>query len=346
MSDKIISCNPTLVKSLILSGNMPEKYLENGFEKSLKQYETKFPVKKFFYDRTGTIPHFLKVDETKFRIPDINGFNMTFDQVAEKRAKELLALGKTINVSWSGGIDSTFTLLTLHHFAEDKSQVRVYGTYNSVLESGNFFDKFIFNKIPFDIHCTRSIENNYPIKPDEIYVTGSMGNDIINVEPVSGHRDQWMIFKDPSLNFKTQLSLRYEDALQDSNLEFLSEVIKKSPKKIETLQDLRWWVSFNFNWYNCISNSYIGGGPEKVNVIHSFFGSEDFQRWSMTNNDVATKTGDYSDERWQLREKITEYTGCDEFSKSKKNGVSVLSNFGNKWVFLLQDYSNIYTDTL
>jgi hypothetical protein len=62
----------------------------------------------------------------------------------------------------------------------------------------------------------------------------------------------------------------------------------------------------------------------------------------MTNNDPQTKIGDYSDERWQMREKITEYTGDPTYSKNKKNVLSVMSTFGEDWVFLLNDYSNVY----
>jgi hypothetical protein len=134
----------------------------------------------------------------------------------------------------------------------------------------------------------------------------------------------------------------YESILSENTLEFLNDSIKNSPRKIETLQDLRWWIQFAFNWNTTKSNCYIGVGPDRSRKIHSFFDSEDFQNWSITNTDVPTKVGDYSDERWQLRELIQEYIPASNYPKNKKNYTSVLSNFGKTWVFLMNDYSNIY----
>ena len=343
---KLIACSQTTVDSLLSVDKLPHKFLNDNHREIRARYQKHFPATKFFYDRTKTIPHFLDVDSEKYPIPDISGFNLSLDEVCERRAKELLSLGKVINVSWSGGIDSTFALLTLYYYANDKSQIRVYGTYNSVIESGNVFDKYINGKIPFDIHCNRSIGNNYPLKENEIYVTGSMGNDIFYPDNVKGARDSWMILKDNTLEFKDLLNQPYEHVLSDLNLEFLNDFIKKCPRKIETLQDLRWWVSFSFNWHTCGANSYIGIGADRAKQIHPFFGSDDFQRWSIVNTDQTTKTGDYTDERWQLRDKIAEYTGNSDYSKEKRNVVSVLSNFGNNWVFLMNDYSNVYLQDL
>lgn len=248
-------------------------------------------------------------------------------------------------MSWSGGLDSTFTLFSLAKYANDLSQIKVYCTYNSIIESGDLFDRHIKDKFKFEVKTNTSIENNYT-SADLIYVTGGMGNDIFYPGTRFGERDSWMKFIDPRTEFKYLLEQPYEKVLQESNLMFLEDFIKKSPRKIETLEDLRWWVSFSFNWYNCATNFYIGIGPEKSKRIHAFFESDDFQRWAMTNNDPVTKTGDYSDERWQLRESITEYTGCSKYSLNKKKSTSVLSQFGTEWLFLLNDYSNVYLQDL
>lgn len=344
--NKLISCNQTLINALILEDRLPERFLTEDYKSLHKKYTEEFPCNKFFFDRTLTVPHYLNVDSERYKIPDPTEFSLNFDEVSEKRAKELLSLGKVINVSWSGGLDSTFTLLTLLNFAEDKSQIKVYGTYNSVVESGNFFDNHINGKVQFDIHTTRSIEKNYPFRKNEIYVTGGMGNDLFYPELIAGNRDSWMIFKDKNADMAKVALEPYEKVLAEPNLEFLQEFIKKSPRKIETLQDLRWWVSFSFNWYNCRTNSYIGIGEERCNSIHPFFGSDDFQKWSMVNTDIPSKTGDFLDERWQIRDKIAEYTGSQQYSTSKRNAASVLSSFGTKWLFLMNDYSNVYLQDL
>lgn len=343
----ILTCNPILFNELLENDKIPKQFLTDNYKESYSNYKTNFTITKFFYDRSETIPYYLNVDKTKYPIPDCSNFNLSLNEVVESRAKELLALGKRINVSWSGGIDSTFVLFTLYNLAEDKSQIKVYGTYSSVIESGYMFDKYIRDKIEYDIHVNKPLKNNYICPDDEIFVTGSMGNDIFYPDIIPTARDAWIKFKDPSIhNVKNCATVSYKDILQDCTLEFLDSFIKKAPRKIETLQDLRWWVFFCFNWYSVKNNSYIGLDKSRADKIHAFFGSDDFQRWSMVNKEIVTKTGDYSDERWYLREKITEYTGDSFYSNNKKNTVSVLSSFGKDWLFLKNDYSNIYVKDL
>lgn len=341
----ILTCNPILTKQLIESDSLPKDFLAQNYKEIYSNYRENFPSNKFFYDRTGTIPHYLNVEKDICPIPEINGFNLSFDQVVEKRAKELLSLGKPINVSWSGGIDSTFVLLTLYHYAADKSQIKIYGTYNSVIESGYYFDHYVKDKIKYNIHTPKSLKNNYICPDNEIFVTGAMGNDLFAPGLVFGNRDSWMIFKIPK-ETPNIFNMRYQDVLHDNNIKFLEEFIKKSPRKIETLQDLRVWVSFSFNWYNCVTNFHIGIGRDRAEKVYAFFDSDDFQRWAMTHNDPQTKTGDYTDERWQMRDKITEYTGDPTYSINKKKVTSVMTTFGESWLFLLNDYSNIYLEDL
>lgn len=329
---------------------MPESYLNEGYLELYQKYDHCFNSTKFLYDRSGNTPHYLKIDPNAHPIPkDYKGFNLTFNEVAEKRCKELLALGKPINVSWSGGLDSTFVLFSLYHYATDKSQIKVYGTYNSIIESGDLFDKYIKDKFNFDIHVNTEYKNNYRNKPDEIFVTGGNGNSIFYQDCDYHPPDSWMRFKQDgskSEAIKYLADKHYSYGLRDYNLEFLHNTIINSPRKIETLQDLRWLVQFNFNWNTANINSYIGIGTERSKTVHTFFASEDFQKWSITNNDPPTKTGDYSDERWQQREWLTEVFGISSYAKHKKNYTSVLSSIDTDWVFILNDYSNVYISDL
>lgn len=346
---KIINCNQNLVDQIINSGKMPERYLADDYEQKYKKYKENFPIDgKFFYDRSGTIPHYLNVDAARNPIPSATNFNLSFSEVVETRAKQLLDLGKPINVSWSGGLDSTFILFTLLHYANDKTQIKVYGTYSSIIESGHMFDKYIKNTFKYDIHTNTSYENNYRnIPANEIVVTGSPGNDIFykDIDSPINKYDSWMRFRNPIDNpIFVYVDQPYEKVLDDSNLEFLEEFIKKSPRKIETLQDLRWWVCFCFNWYTTLYNTSVGVGPDIATKTHAFYNTDDFQLWSMYNKDPTTKVGDYSDDRWQLREMIAEYTGNDFYATKKTNFLSVLSTFGNEWLFLMNDYSNVYVN--
>lgn len=346
MTKSIITCNQIIVETLLINDKIPEQYLNQDYRNIFSRYQSSFKCNKFLFDRSKNTPHYLSVDDCIFTIPKDDNFNMSFDEVSILRAKQLLSLGKFINVSWSGGLDSTFVLFLLYSLADDKSQIKVYGTYNSILESGSLFEKFIRPNFEYDIHVNKSYKNNYPLV-DEIYVTGSMGNNLFYQDLNFWQPDSWMQFRTPCENpIEKYAEEPYDKVLREDIIEFLHNSITNSPRKIETLQDLRWWIQFAFNWHTTRANSYIELDRTKCSNIHAFFASDEFQLWSITNNDAKTKVGDYSDERWQLRDFIKEFTGDSYYSSNKKNQTSVLSSYHPEWVFLLNDHSNIYLQDL
>jgi len=343
----IINYNPTsfednLNQSLIKDISVYNRLKNNNFG-----------VNVCLIDRTQSIPHFLDIDYSYCPIPNDKTFNLDFHTVTKNRCIELLSLGKQINVSWSGGLDSTYVLFSLYNYADDKSQIKVYATYNSIIESGDLFDRFIKNKINYTIKpnytsFTKYSENNC------IYVTGSMSNQLFY------HGLTYNKNRDPILQFKDYTLHKIHDAydetlykvadlclgtvLTDDCLQFLEPLIQNSVKPISTIQDLRWYLNFNCYWYNVLTNAYVGLEKDKINRIHAFFNTDEFQLWSINNKDPVTKTGDYTDERWQIRETISEYIKDSYFSKNKKKITSVLSPLRSNWLYLSSDYSTIFYD--
>jgi hypothetical protein len=298
-----------------------------------------FSKKTPLVDRTQSIPHFLDIDYSYAPIPVNPNFNLDFNTIVKNRCLQLLSMGKQINVAWSGGIDSTFVLFCLHQYANDPEQVKVYCTYNSIIESGNLFDRFIKNKINYSIKVNTSVANNF-IDHDCIYVTGALSNQLFTQSLLHSKRDDILEFKD-NCNVYSTLDSCYKDVLTDSCLEFLHPVILKSVRPINTIQDLRWFMNFNFSWYNVLTHIFIGLDKSTINRIHAFFNTDDFQLWAIHNNDIATKTGDYTDDRWQLREAISNYTGDTYYSKNKNKFTSVMSPIPHNWLYLLNDQTSV-----
>ena len=338
---KILTYNTALVHSLIESKSLPEKFLNDNWEDIYaNSKKNNFSSNYFMYDRTGAIPHFLNIDETYSKIP--TGFtDKSFREICEDRAKELIALDKPINISWSGGIDSTFVLFCLYNFAKDKDQIKVYGTYNSVIESGYIFDRYIKDKIQYKIMVNPLHKSKYNV--GELYVTGQPSNLLFQPSlPYKSARDTILNIPNSEFIIKHALS-PIEDIIDDNILNFLEPSITKIGRPIKTLQDLRWFINFNFCWYSNTAHHSIGSNSS---TIIPFFDTDEFQRWSIYNKDTPTKIGDYSDERWQIRELIAEYTGDKLYAKNKRKNVSVLSPVDTKWLFLLNNYSNVYLEDL
>jgi len=331
---KILSYSPqtfsqTNQQSKLNDINLYTRLMENNFSKDT-----------FLVDRTQSIPHFLDIDYSYSPIPVNPNFKLDLNTIVKNRCLELLSTGKQIVVAWSGGIDSTFVLLALQHYANDPKQVTVYGTYNSIIESGDLFDRFIKDRMSYSIKVNTTASNNFTNK-DCVYVTGAMSNQLFTQSLLHSKRDYILKFKD-GYSVENTLDSFYKDVLTDSCLEFLELSILKIPRKIHTIQDLRWFMNFNFSWYNVLTSTLIGLDKDTADRVHAFFNTEDFQLWAIYNTDVATKTGDYSDERWQLREAITEYTGDSYYSNNKKKFTSVLSPTPHNWLYLLNDYTNVY----
>jgi hypothetical protein len=311
-------------------------YLSKEYTPELFQKYRNFGMdtQNLVYDRTSTIPHYINIKPNLAPIPTTKSFSKSFEQVIEERCVELLSLDKVINVVWSGGIDSTLALFALLKFANDKSQIRVYGTYSSILESGDMFDRYILPLgIEYKISVTKTKEFE---ETDQIYVTGFMGNQLFGPTDDFSKNSSVTLFHH-QFNYEDPLA-HYSKCITDEKLEFLKPMIEASPKKIETVRDLRWWFIFNLDWYTAKFDALVTTN-NRDNVYH-FFDTEDFQRYAITTTKPFTKeVGNPLTHRWEMRQLIEEYSGNAHYSWNKTKGVSNLSNSNPSWMFLLEDYS-------
>lgn len=305
----------------------------------------------FLVDRTGSIPHFLDIDYSYSPIPKNTNFNLDFHTIVKNRCIELLSLGKQINVSWSGGIDSTFVLFSLYHYANDPDQIQVYGTYNSIIESGDLFDKFIKNRMKYYIRTNSTQRLNFNDE-NSIYVTGSMANQLFTPGlTYNKYRDNLLEFKQNNIvgehdkyceYLATVANNPYTSVLTDECLEFLTPSITNSPKKIETLQDLRWYILFNYKWYDVLTYNFIGLDKNVKDRVHAFFNTDQFQLWSINN--YVSEDEDHKLDRKVMRDSITEYIGHSYYSNNKIKFTSVMSPAPNLWLYFLNDHTTVFYD--
>ena len=294
------------------------------------------------YDRTGILPHFLNITPDLHPMPGNEpGYNKDFFSITEDRAKELLSLGKPINVMWSGGIDSTYILFVLKYFANDPDQIRVYGTYNSIIESGDLFDRRIKTEFKHHIKVTASNEFNCQ-ELDGIYVSGMCGNQLF------GPTDNFFANGDTAMFHHTlgtpeTIYESYKQHIDPALLEFLQPVIDASPRKIETVADLRWYCIFNLDWYTAQYEHKVGL-PEKVaKNIYGFFDSIDFQKWAINTKEPFTKIkGDPNTHRWQMRQVLSELFDEPHYATNKDKKISNFAGVKRNWICLLNNYRNVY----
>jgi hypothetical protein len=322
-----------------------EKYLSADFSDQLFEQYNKFGLNRYnmVYDRTKSIPHYLNITPDIHPMPGyIENYNTSFWEVTERRAKELLALDKPINVLWSGGIDSTYTLFVLRHFANDPDQVRICGTYNSILESGNLFDRRLRHEFKHTIRTTGPHEQNFD-DPDAVYISGMGGNQLFGPTDNMFANGSLALFHH-TLGTPDTIYKSYKEHIDTELLEFLDPAIKASPRKLETVADLRWYCIFNLDWYTGVYEHKTQLPAETAERIHGFFDSWDFQTWAVNTKEPFTKVpGNPNTHRWQMREALADMFGEPDYAVQKKKLISTFSINDHNWMFLLDGYKNIYT---
>jgi hypothetical protein len=293
------------------------------------------------YDRSGAIPHYLNMaDIHPMPAPDMN-YNRSFYEVAKERAIELLQENSQINVCWSGGIDSTFVLCILSEVVP-ADWITVYGTYASIIESGDIFDKFIKNKFKTRINIFPSQEVKTKVEYG-IWVTGFQGNQLFGPTDNFFSSNREVAFFHHTLGTKETIYEDYRKHIDPELLEFLQPAIDRSPRKIETVADLRWYCIFNFDWYNGKYAMMNEMNIPKILSVRHFFDTEEFQKWAINTSEPWTKVrGNPNTHRWQMRELIADY-GMVEYAKNKSKAVSCFTSEPIDWCFLLEDYTNVYS---
>lgn len=341
----ILYYNPYLVSKILIEDR---QLLENtpfisGHRKTFEDYQ-KFGMNgsnAVYYDRTGNFPHFLNMKVGAHPMPTSNPlFNKSFYEISVERAKELLALDKQINVMWSGGIDSTYVLFLLHQLANDKDQIKVLGTYNSIIESGDLFDTRIKDTFRHDIKISSRNDLNY--EGEGIFVSGMCGNQLFGpTDDMFAAVNKGMFHH--TLGTAETIYESYEDNVHPDLLEFLDPLIKTCPKKLETIADLRWYCIFNLDWYTAIYEHKTMMPAETASRIYGFFDSFDFQSWAINTKEPFTKIkGNPNTHRWQMRQVMQEEFGLEHYAINKSKKISTFSIHNQEWMFLLDNYQNVY----
>jgi hypothetical protein len=321
-----------------------QEFLSKDYTDSLFDTYQKFGLNahNVVYDRTKQIPHYLNITPDMHPMPSkIDGYNKSFWEITETRAKQILSLNKPINVMWSGGIDSTYILFVLKHFANDPDQIRVYGTYNSIIESGDLFDRVIKKNFKYTINVARQNNLNFE-DPNCVYISGMCGNQLFGPTDNFFANGKEAMFHH-TLGTPETIYESYEDNINESLLEFLSPIIKSSPRKIETVADLRWYCIFNMDWYTAVYEHKTQLSEEQFKRIHGFFDSFEFQEWAINTKEPFTKIkGNPNTHRWQMREILADMFLEKHYANFKDKRISAFSIQNPYWIFLLDNYRNVY----
>jgi hypothetical protein len=246
--------------------------------------------------------------------------NLSFSDICDKKAIELLNLNEKIFVMWSGGIDSTTVLVSIlkNWPASEFFRITVLCNIDSIKENKSFFHtivKYFKTEI--------SSSNIESFLKRGIVVTGEFGDQLFGADGVGKCIKVWgndVIYR----SWKDILPVQFKKHCPITGLaafENYLPIINESPFEIETVQDFYWWWNFTQNWQHIklrtlMSTTWTDPKLYFPKLIH-FFESTDFQIWSLHNHDKKIKDT-WDSYKFTAKDYILSYTGDVEYNAKLK----------------------------
>lgn len=323
-----------------------------------------------------------------FEMPEYDpSFKLSFSEICDRRASALRALinktGARVVIYYSGGIDSTTCLVSIlkNFSAEELSFIDVAMSAESIVENPRFFEKHILGKL--NIVDSHKLKYSDIQKSGNYAVTSDQGDSIFGTElGTQMYYSYHQILSNLSLASQNKLK-NYHLKVSDEKTHFSEYAdmiiayfelkrtpgfgkafyekflhnIRTSNVPVHSLHDFFWWYIFNLKYMECALRSalyyYNGDNREKAinNTIFNWFHSEDYQKWSMVNNNNGQKIRGItaSSYKWSAREYIHAYDKNDWYFKYKlkvssfKNIVLRHEDYLNSpHIFAMDNHYNIY----
>lgn len=274
-------------------------------------------------DRSKTLSSPLKI--TGPAIPEVGSFDETFANVADARGAALWAENKKLSVFWSGGIDSTVALVGLLKTVPDGrlSDLTVHCNAASIAEYSEFYsdhiqDKLTVSTIPTavkptdrywaeDVFASTATKEIAKALKTSLVVTGELGDQIFGSAGFANDPDKIAKTLDAHLNEEKFSSFRDE----------INTLNAACPIAIKSVTTTMWWWNFALKWSEVRWRSLtaVQDSADFANVRH-FFDTDDFQRWSIANDDLKIK-GTIQSYKWTAKDYIHNFAGHDNYRDEK-----------------------------
>lgn len=300
-----------------------------------------YNLRMLLMDRTNTFKSPVKT-HLIFPIPEFKLMTKSLEDICNERALELLGRAEARDVKlytfWSGGIDSTLALVSLLKNAtpEQKERLVVFLSEESVKEYPLFYEQHIRGRLATESSAV------FPsiLGSKHIITSGELNDQVFGSSNAS--RALIQLFGDESLLFKPytrdKLFAFYQTKLENESvtnfyLDLFDRMMAAAPIPIVSYFEYFWWLLFVLEWQPVymrmlpftLEKNLPHITPEYLrDNLSPFFGTEEFQLWSMNNLDKRIKDT-WSTMKWPCKDIIYGYTGDAEYrdNKLKRNSVSI-----------------------
>jgi hypothetical protein len=245
-----------------------------------------------------------------------------FDNICIKRAEELYNKAKEENkklfVFWSGGLDSTATLLSLIMVVTNKDDLVVLYTENSIKEYPSFLGAFIDGKykhIKFTEVFYYETVTKYCM--EGIVVTGEIGDQLFGSA----------LFKQES---KEDLQRSWKTYKNISKLSNIEAFVEACPQPINTVAEFLWWLNYSMK-YQCVQTRMLLDNTVSIlnkNIFH-FFDTEEFNDYTVsTEMQVKLPEYDIKKYKYPLRKFIDVLSKDSDYAYNKEKIGSYVPVYG------------------
>jgi hypothetical protein len=277
-------------------------------------------------DRTRTLPHYLKISGWE-PLPEYDsGFNRSFKELMYERAQEIIGIanGRQINISWSGGLDSTTLLFVLMDVA-DLKQLKVFCNYNSIVESSVIYDRYLKGRVEVDL----SLPVVSPKFAEGLILTGYHGDSLFpNYSPL----------------VETDFTKPWKDWLTKEQIDIIEPMLEHYPNKesIKTIPDYMSFVEINLKWQWAKTHKKRDQSKEVADRIYNFYETIDFQKWAIGNYELKYLNHEKTTYKWTMRQLLKDLMKASFYTDHKRICISHYDIINPNWVMLLENGTNLY----
>lgn len=217
---------------------------------------------------------------------------LTYGDVCDKRAIELLKISGDIFVMWSGGIDSTCVLVSIlkNWPAQELKRITVLCNTDSIKENKKFLPIITKN---FKIETSSDRIEEF-LKRGHV-ITGELGDQLFGSDIVGECVRRWgdSVIKMPWQEVAPRLFEEFSPDKGKPTYSNYVEIVKESPIELKTVHDFFWWLNFSQKWQHVKlrtlgSKTWTNPKLYFPKLVH-FYETIDFQVWSLHNQDKKIK---------------------------------------------------------
>jgi hypothetical protein len=245
---------------------------------------------------------------------------MTWAEVCDKRAMELLKIEGPIFLTWSGGIDSTCVAVAIlrNWPKEDLKRVTVLCNKESINENKNFLPIIAKN---FKVeNMSHRIEDF--LKRGHV-ITGELGDQCFGSDIVGDCITHWGegVIKQSYKEVVPKIFEVFSPSHGKGTYENYSNIVNECPFEIKTTHDFLWWLNYTQKYQHVklrmlMNDVWTDAKTYFPKIVH-FFDSLDFNVWSIHNHDK--KIGNtWESYKWVSKEYIVDYSKDETYLKKLK----------------------------